>query len=432
MTTLILGGGIAGLSLAYFLDDPSIIFEKEAQVGGLCRSFSCQGIWYDVGPHIMFSKNKEILDFHTSLVETNVIRRSNKILHKGKFVKYPFENDLASLDPEERDYCLKEFLNNPYEQYEAKNMLQFFLKTFGEGITRLYLQPYNEKIWKFDPSLLDTQMVERIPKPPQEDVIKSAQGIATEGYQHQLHFHYPRAGGFQSVIDAYQEKIKDKAQIIAPVQLQKIEKIEKVQTGWKIHADQGIFFGERLVNCMPLPELVKCLDAPPEVLQALQQLKYNSIYIIIVQARKDNLGDNFSLNIADKEILFHRLNKLNFLGESYCLPGGGSTLLLEVTYRPESYLASLSADEIKQRVISDLEKLNLVQAKDVQQVELRSFHYAYVIHDLNHKKNTGIVLNYLESQGIPSVGRFAEFQYMNSDQVVEKTQNLAKRLNASA
>ena len=50
-------------------------------------------------------------------------------------------------------------------------MLQFFLKTFGEGITKTYLQPYNEKIWKYDPSFMDVQMVERIPKPPKEDVM---------------------------------------------------------------------------------------------------------------------------------------------------------------------------------------------------------------------------------------------------------------------
>ena len=97
------------------------------------------------------------------------IRRSNRILHKKRFVQYPFENDLSKLPPEDLDYCVNGFLHNPYENYNAQNMLQFFLKTFGEGITNTYLRPYNEKIWKFDPSFMDTQMVNRIPKPPKED-----------------------------------------------------------------------------------------------------------------------------------------------------------------------------------------------------------------------------------------------------------------------
>ena len=164
--TAILSGGIAGLSLASFLDRPVAVLEREPAVGGLSRSYSLNGVAYDIGPHIMFSKNKEVLDLHTSLVPTNRIRRSNQIFFKGRYVKYPFENDLAALDPADRDYCLKEFLSNPYENYVPGNMLQFFLSTFGEGITKLYLQPYNEKIWKFDPAFMDTQMVDRIPKPP--------------------------------------------------------------------------------------------------------------------------------------------------------------------------------------------------------------------------------------------------------------------------
>ena len=92
-------------------------------------------------------------------------------------------------------------------------MLQFFLKNFGEGITRTYLEPYNRKIWKFDPTFMDTQMVERIPKPPKQDIIKSAKGINTEGYKHQLYFHYPIKNGIQSLFDSY-EKTLDKKKLL--------------------------------------------------------------------------------------------------------------------------------------------------------------------------------------------------------------------------
>ena len=398
-------------------------------MGGLARSFELNNIFYDVGPHIMFSKNEEVLNLHRSLIKTNLIRRSNKIFHNGKFIKYPFENDLSSLNSRERDYCLQEFLNNPYEHYPAQNMLQFFLKTFGEGITKLYLQPYNEKIWKFDPALMDTQMVERIPKPPKEDVIKSAQGIVTEGYTHQLNFSYPAEGGFQSLIDAYTDKISGKAEIIKPVI---IEKIEKQDEQWTIITNQGTFSGEQLVNCLPVHELFKYLKAPEEINESLQQLQYNSIYIVIVQVRKDTLGHNFSITLADKEIIFHRLSKLNFLGESYCLKDGGSTLLVEITFRPDSHLAGLPEEEVKERVISDLVKLNFIDRADLLAIELRKFKYAYVIYDLNHKQNITKVLGYLSSIGINSCGRFAEFEYMNTDVVVEHSMKLAKELNGES
>ncbi len=426
MGFIILGGGLAGLSLAHCLSEESVVLEREKEPGGLCRSFDLNSIKYDIGPHILFSKNKEILEKFTSLTDTNVLKRSNKILHQGKLVKYPFENGLSSLDRAEKEYCLKEFLNNPYENYEAGNMLQFFLKTFGEGITRLYLQPYNEKIWKFDPACMDTQMVERIPKPPKQDIIDSANGIETEGYTHQLYFHYPKSGGTQQIISSLTKLLAGKARIINPVE---IKKIYKSNDYWKVETDIGDFVSDKIVNCMPLHELFNYMDATPETVRALEELKYNSIHIIALQARQDAMGNNFALNIADKNIIFHRLSKINFLGDRYCLKNGGSTIMAEVTYRPHSYLAGLTQEEIKDKVLDGLEKLRLVNKPDVLDIELRSFKYAYVIYDLNHRRNADHVLNYLKNKGILCCGRFAEFEYLNMDGVVGHSFKLAQRLN---
>jgi hypothetical protein len=44
---------------------------------------------------------------------------------------------------------------------------------------------------------------ERIPSPPPEDVVKGALGVSTEGYLHQLNYHYPLVGGYQAITDAW-------------------------------------------------------------------------------------------------------------------------------------------------------------------------------------------------------------------------------------
>src|SRR4051794_4195203 len=99
MDMLILGGGIAGLSLATFLDGHTVVLEKEHVLGGLSRSYRLDGVDYDLGPHIIFSKNKTVLDLHSTMIPTSQIRRSNQILYAGKYVQYPFENDLSKLPP---------------------------------------------------------------------------------------------------------------------------------------------------------------------------------------------------------------------------------------------------------------------------------------------------------------------------------------------
>lgn len=426
---IILGGGIAGLSLASFLSYKCTILERQDKVGGLSRSYELDGVSYDIGPHIIFSKNKEVLDLHTKMIETNQIRRSNQIVYKGTFVKYPFENDLGKLPPEDRDRCLNEFLNNPYENYAANNMLQFFLKTFGEGITHSYLQPYNQKIWKFDPSCMDTQMVERIPKPPKEDVIASANGVETEGYTHQLFFNYPTAGGFQTLVDSYAEKACKQSEIMTGVE---IMSIQKKAEHWVVTTNKGDIHGDKLINTMPLHELFKYLTAPKEVVTAIDSLLYNSIHIIVLHLKRDSIGNHFALYIPDPDIIFHRLSKLDFLGESYCREGDASTLMAEVTYRPGSYLGSLDRKAIEERVIGDLEKLGFIKAEDVVSVDTRTEKYAYVIYDLDHRKNADLVLSWLREQRIDSVGRFAEFEYLNTDGVVEHTLALARRINATA
>ena len=414
---VILGGGIAGLSLASFLKCESMVLEKNEKVGGLARSHNFYGIDCDIGPHIIFSKNKKVLDLHTSMIETNELKRSNKILYKGRFVKYPFENGLGDLPKFDRDVCLNGFLENPYERYDPQNMLQFFLKTFGDGMTNSYLKPYNEKIWKFDTSCMDLQMVERIPRPPNEDIIASANGIETEGYKHQLYFHYPKKGGFQSLIDAYAKK----ADVLTNAKIDGLS----FDGRWRVGSSRGTLFAKKLVSTIPLPELFKLLPTVPfEVQKALDGLLYNSIHVVLIQAKKDNMGENFALYVPDENVVFHRISKLDFLGDAYKRQRS-STLMAEVTFRG-AYEDNLG------RVLTDLDDLGLVKREDVISAQVFTEKYAYPIYDLNHRQNADCVLEYLKSIGIECVGRFAQWEYLNTDGVVERTMNLAHELNEAA
>lgn len=423
----ILGGGIAGLSLSSFLNEHSVVLEKESTFGGLSRSYQLSGITYDIGPHIIFSKNEEVLRLHSSIIKVNQLRRSNKVFYKNRFIKYPFENDLSSLPIDDRNYCLNDYLKNPYENYTPKNMLQFFLSTFGEGITRLYLQPYNEKIWKFDPACMDLQMVERIPKPPRADVIDSANGKSTEGYLHQLNFYYPSSGGFQTLINAYVDRSINRGNSLKSNS--EITKITKTSNGWLVNTkDEKIEF-ESIINCMPIHEFSKFMNLPSVMQHHLKKLLYNSIYIVLIKVNKDSIGENFALYLPDKDIIFHRLSKLNYLGPEYCPDDGGSILMAEVTFRPDSYLSTIDYDEIKKMVVDGLVKCKFIEYKDVESIEIKYEKYAYVIYDLDHRKNIDALLNYYSDLGIMCLGRFAEFEYLNTDGVVERALKMARNLN---
>lgn len=431
MKIAILGGGLAALSLAYFLQEQEnieeiTILEKEDGIGGLCRSIRKDGYTYDIGPHILFSKDKEMLGLMLEVTgKTNRLRRSNQIIHKEKYVQYPFENDLSKLPREDLEYCITGFQNNPYENYEAQNMLQFFLKTFGEGITNLYLRPYNEKIWKHDPSFMDTQMVERIPKPTDEEIMRSVSGETVDGYVHQLYFDFPRTGGIEAVVKGFADRLNKKCRIFLN---QEITETARTKDGYVVHANDREYFCDRVVSTIPVQEFTDIYkQVPKPVCAAVGELKYNSIIIAFVRTKKDLSGDNFAFMTADKGILFHRISKMDFLGEAY--RKGGASYMVEVTYRQKDWIDRLSEAELKEKILSGLLEIGFIEKpEDGEFINITRHPYAYVLYDLNHQKNMKLIREYYRDQGVFLHGRFGNFEYWNMDRVLREGKNLAEKM----
>ncbi len=428
MKLAVLGGGLAAISLAYFLQDSKqieeiTILEKEEAIGGLCRSIHKEGYTYDIGPHILFSKDKEMLDLMLEVTpETNQLRRSNQIIHKGRYVQYPFENDLSKLSAEDLNYAVMAFQNNPYENYEAQNMLQFFLKTFGEGITNLYLRLYNEKIWKHDPSFMDTQMVERIPKPTDEEIMRSAAGETVDGYVHQLYFYFPKEGGIETVLRGFSDRLGENCKIMLN---QELRKIDRVNEGYQIKTAETEYLYDKIVSTIPIQELTNIYgNATHEIGGYVKDLKYNSIIIAFVKTKKDLSGANFAFMIADKNVLFHRISKMDFLGDAY--KSDGATYMIEVTFRQMDWIDQLSEMELKQKIAEGLKVVGFIESpEEVEFINITKHQYAYVIYDLNHKKNMEVVRDYYSSRGVYLNGRFGNFEYWNMDKVLRESKNLA-------
>src|SRR5205814_754341 len=133
------------------------------------------------------------------------------------------------------------------------------------SIAEKYLLPYNRKIWKLEPREQGLDWVSRIPKPPLEDVVKSAMGIETEGYTHQLYFRYPLHGGFEALIKAI-IKPGAKVHLNTPV-----ERIRRTGAGWRVWAGGQERDYENLVLAMPIMDALGYFEnVPQEVQEALR------------------------------------------------------------------------------------------------------------------------------------------------------------------
>lgn len=419
----ILGGGLTALTIASELNIDYEILEKEKECGGLCRSIIKKGFTFDQGGHILYSKDKETLNWMLNQLKENKHKRkrNNRVFVKGKKIKYPFENDLAGLPLADNMKCLYHYLFNPNKK--PSNFKEWIYYTFGKGIADVYLVPYNEKIWNYKPEKMSMHWVEgRVPKPPKIDVVKSSLGINTEGYKHQLYFYYPKKGGINSLINVLESKAK---LITKDFDVKKIEKKEE----WIVSDGKTKKKFDKLISTIPVMDLVKSLEnVPKKVKEAVQDLKFNSLIVVMLGVDAANISDITGLYVPTKRVGFHRVCFMNRFSEN-CAPKGKSALIAEYTVNKGDRFDRMDNKEIIKHTINGLDKLGIISKKDVVHKDVFRTKYAYVVYDLDYKKNIKIVRNYFDKIGIELCGRFAEFEYLNMDACVRKARELSKRLN---
>jgi protoporphyrinogen oxidase len=421
----ILGGGISGLTLQRFLHHPCDVLEKAPVVGGLCRTFWKDGFGFDIGGHILFSKHAHVNELVNSILGDNInrCRRLNMILYKGRYIKYPFENDLGSLDRQDAYECLLDYLKNDF-QGTPTNFEEWAHATFGRSIADKYLIPYNRKIWKLEPREMGLEWVGRVPKPPVEDVVKSALGIPTEGYTHQLYFRYPLHGGFESVVKAM---VKDPSRIFCNT---RVEKIRKDGGRWVVWDGTAERVYDHLVMSFPVMDAIRCFEnVPAEVHDALAGLRYNALRLAFVAVNNESLLDKSAVYIPDPTVHPHRVCYMGFFSPNMVRPGT-SSLVAETTTRPGDAVDRLSNDDFLDLVIGDLDRVGIINRSEVIVRDTRRIEYAYPVYDRNYGRNVEVIRRFFEGLGIDQLGRFAEFDYINSDECIHRAMKLAERLNA--
>ena len=423
----ILGGGISGIALAAHLGADVEVVEKSSRIGGLCGTIVEDGFTFDAaGPHIMFSKNKDVLNLMTGILGDNVHqnRRENRIFFKGRLVKYPFENDLASLPKQDNFECIYGYIVNPRANETPGNLAQWSYVTFGAGISEKYFIPYNRKIWNYDPEKIGLEFVSRIPRPPMEDVLKSSIGISTEGYLHQLYYSYPTVGGFESIVKAFAQRVKGDIRTNWTV-----ASVEKVAGGWRVVSTEG---EERhyaaLVSTLPIHELLKVWkDAPAQAHASAARLRYNSLVNVLIGCSAGPDHNYTALYVPDPEIAFHRLSFPKAFGEK-CVPPGGYSVMAEITTNEGDGIWEMTDEALFERVIAEVERVGFVDPATIVYKRVVRFLYGYPVYDLEYRRNVTEMREAVAATGLRLLGRFAQFDYINSDVCIERALALAAEL----
>lgn len=159
---VIIGAGPTGLGCAYRLNKLGYknwaIYEKEDSLGGLARSFKDKnGFTWDIGGHVMFSQDRRYNVLADNLLGNDFIshQRESWIRMLSKWIPYPFQNNIRYLPKDLMLECLLGLIQAKSNDSKADNFTQWLFNTFGKGIARAFMVPYNTKVWAVPLEIMD-------------------------------------------------------------------------------------------------------------------------------------------------------------------------------------------------------------------------------------------------------------------------------------
>jgi len=390
---LILGAGPSGLALAARLqqlgEKSFLVLEKEAEAGGLCRSKVVDGSPLDIGGgHFLDVRRKHVLDFVFQFLpqaEWELFTRITKIRTSQFEIDYPYEANIWQLPVGDQVKHLMSIMRAGSNQGfpMPKNFRDWITWKLGDEIAQNYMLPYNAKI--FFPHLdeLGTYWLEKLPDVSFEDTLRSCLERAPRGkLPAHGQFYYPKQYGYGELFSRLGETIRDKLLFNAPVvhfDFHTLTINHEIQADW-------------VINTIPWHEMSHGQGMPAKVSRDIQDLKYSSIDIVY-RPQNDDTAAHWTY-FPDEALPYHRiLYRHNFLK-------GSRGYWEEVN--------SLRLDEGEHPIHHNP--------------------YAYPLN--TRRKPTAIkrILDWARSRSIIGLGRWGEWEHMNSDVAMERSLKLAGQL----
>jgi protoporphyrinogen oxidase len=434
VSTLILGGGLAGLTAAYTLQEAGdrdwLVLEKEQRVGGHARSIEVDGFVFDFGPHILFTNDPAMELLIRDLLGENLRAQEREafIYHRAYdlYTRFPFQAHLFGLPTPLVRECLVGLVGAVAAQargdFDPKNYEEWMRGFFGDGIAERLMIPYARKLWTVEPSTMDFNWIgRRVPTPDVARIITGALTDDVEQVGATAQFWYPWRGGIEALPRALGARL---THIELGRELTEIDvrrRIVRLADG-----DELEYTG--LIFTLPLAGLPRWFpDLPPEVADACARLSFQGILNINLGIDRPTLSNYHWIYFYEEEFPFHRLS---FPGNfsPHNVPAGKSSIATEVAFRPG---AEPDRERAVEETVAALRRARILESDDrIEVIHAQAIAPAYVIYDLEHRAAVSVIASWLRSHDIEPAGRFGEWGYLNMDHAMKSGRAAAEAILA--
>ncbi len=427
MHTIIIGAGPAGLCAAYNLENHHIMVEKEKTVGGLGRSREVDFFLFDYAGHIFFSKDIYANNLFAELLKDNhhFQNRHAWIYSKEAYTRYPFQNNLFGLPEHVKNECINDF-KEALENREAMmpiNFQDWIEATFGIGISKHFMAPYNRKVWARPLTQLSFDWIkDRVKVPTLEEVIAGSRSSIADKYGPNSTFGYPLRGGCQSLMDAFLPHLK-KTDLHLEKELWEVDTSNR-----SIKLSSGETMGyDFLLPSIPLPVLVKkIIDAPDEILAMADKLVHTSVHCVNIGIDREKLTDHNWIYYPEDDVVFQRLF-IQSNASPYVCPEGESSITAEISHSPHK---PIRTGNIIDEVIQGLLKVGMIdKEEEISVTDQLNIDYGYIVFDKNRTACVEGIRKYLRECNIIPIGRYGEWNYFNLDHAFLSGKTAAEMVN---
>jgi protoporphyrinogen oxidase len=429
---VILGAGLTGLSAAYHLGAPSIVIEREGEVGGLARSHTEEGFTFDCTGHLLHLRDARVVALVDALLPRAFARHERRALiySKGVFTPYPFQANLHGLPLEVVKECVAGFVEAEIRRAAGGEpdigtigFREWVESTFGTGIARHFLLPYNAKLWRADLDDIECGWVSwSIPRPTLREILDGALGATVRGLGYNPTFLYPRRGGISLLPEAL-GRGGPEVRLNETVAAVDARAREVRLTGG------GVVRYERLVSTIPLDHLLRITRGLSSDLPRIGE-KLRAVRVLNISLGVDRQGVSGAhwIYFPEKEYSFYRVGFPSNLSEGLA-PRGCSSLYVERSLlRDEPF----DPEEVTARAVEDLRRTGILWRGDrLVYRRVSVLDPAYVIYDRFRAQNLPAAHRALSEAGIFSAGRFGSWEYSSMEGAIKAGMELAERLSGS-
>jgi len=427
VSTVVLGGGLAGLTAGRILegeDRAVTVLEAQEEPGGCCRSFEEAGFTFDLTGHLLHIGRDTTRRFLEKLgiwEELEVHERRAAVVIGGRATPYPVQINTWGLADDVRRDCLLGFVRawcRQPEDAEPADFRQWVLQRFGEGLGQHFFFPYNSKLYRARPEELSLDWVGRyVPKPKLEEVIDGALGLHRDRVGYNAVFRYPRRGGISMLPEAIASGLRGlrtgrRVRVVDTAE-RFVETAEGERLGW-----------DHLISTIPLPALLDMLrPAPSEALVAARRaLRWVRVLNVALGVEGPAPTGEHWLYFPEPGLPFYRVGFPSNHGD--LAPPGCHTVSIELSLDPGASYPAAMAPEAE----GLLESAGYLDRSRIRVRRLAVLDPAYAVFDHSRSGALEVIHRELSERRILLAGRWARWVYSAMEDAILDGQAAARRI----